>query len=265
MPSLERDMLVLLRRLLPHQAVGHRKVRLGTTHDGGYVLLDDFTGIDTAIGCGVGTNADFERDLAARDIAIKLFDHTVEAAPFPHPRFLFHRMAVMAKEPPDAPAVDLAGIARMFSLQPGAAILKIDIEGDEWALLRDAPREALRPYRQIVAELHWFEKAQDPQWRATAVAAVKNLTRDFAVVHVHANNHEPMLTFDGVRVPSVLEVSLASRRHYRLRPSGEQFPTALDTPNNSRQPDLWLGRFDYDDRLATRLWRRLRAGRRSWA
>jgi hypothetical protein len=63
----------------------------------------------------------------------------------------------------------------------------------------------------------------------------------------------------------VLEVSLASRRHYRLRPSGEQFPTALDTPNNSRQPDLWLGRFDYDDRLATRLWRRLREGRRSWA
>lgn len=257
MRSMKQEMIEMLGRLRPHRAHGCAKVRLGSSHDGGYVLLDDFAGIERAIGCGVGTNADFERDLARKGIPVELFDHTIDAVPYPHPLFTFHRRPVRAATPGDGDAIDLAGFVSLHALKPDSAVLKLDIEGDEWALLQHAPRQALLPWRQIVVELHWLDKASDAKWRACALAAMENVTRDFAVVHVHANNHSPMVSLDGLLVPMVLEISLARRRRYRLRRSDEEFPTALDTPNDNRKPDFRLGRFDFGDRLTARLWRRL--------
>ncbi len=264
MNELQRAMRHLLSQLRPYAAVGHEKIRLGPAHDCGYVMLDDFAPIKAAIGCGVGWNVDFEWQLAERGIEVDLFDHTVEDVPRKHPRFWFHRRK-LAVAPQDGQAsIDLDGIARRLAVPQGAALLKIDIEGDEWALFKHASRQAFLPYRQIVCEIHWLEKASDPQWYATALAAVQNLTRDFAVVHVHANNFGAMLSFgDGLLVPSVLELTLANRRYYRLRRSAEEFPTPLDAPNNSNKPDTWLGRFDFSEKPGQPLWQRIWRQQRS--
>jgi hypothetical protein len=265
MQDLQQAVRDLLGPLRPHRAVGHDKIRIGASHDGGYVMLDDFTGIHAAIGCGVGWNVDFEFELAERGIEVDLFDHTIAEPPRAHPRFWFHRRRV-AGAPQDGmpsldrdatPLVDLDGIAKRLAVPDGAALLKVDIEGDEWTLFQRASRAALRPYRQIVCEVHDLHGIADARFLATALAAVKNLTRDFAVVHVHANNHAPMLSFGGLLVPEVFELTFASRRHYRLRRSQEEFPTPLDTPNFRSRPDFWLGRFDFAEQLTPPLWRRL--------
>lgn len=257
MQALQRAVRDLLAPLRPHKALGHDKVRMGAAHDGGYVMLDDFSGIRSAIGCGVGDNVDFEFALAEKGIEVDLFDHTVAGAPRVHQRFWFHRRQISGVPHEDGSSIDLDGIARRYALPAGSALLKVDIEGDEWSLFQRASRSALRPYRQIVCEVHDLHGIADAGFLATASAAVKNLTRDFAVVHVHANNHSPMLSFGGLLVPEVLELTFASRRHYRLRRSDEEFPTPLDAPNFRSRPDMWLGRFDFSEQLTPPLWRRV--------
>jgi hypothetical protein len=245
----------LLNLMRPHQAVGQKKIRLGAPGDGGYVLLDDFAGIVRGVGCGVGWDVSFERDLAERGIEIDLFDHTVAGPPTQHARFHFHRIRLGDGAGED-PCVSLDGIAAMYRLAPGTAILKVDIEGDEWALLNQVTPASLLRYRQIVIELHWLNRAGDPQFLAAMTAAMRKLTRDFAVVHVHGNNNAPIASFGALKVPYVLELSLVSRHHYRLRRSHEEFPTALDAPNSDKRPDLPLGRFDFPRRLTDFLPRR---------
>lgn len=257
MQALQRAVRDLLAPLRPHKALGHDKVRIGAAHDGGYVMLDDFAGIRSAIGCGVGDNVDFEFALAEKGIEVDLFDHTVAGAPRVHQRFWFHRRRISGVPHEDGSSIDLDGIARRLVRPAGSALLKVDIEGDEWTLFQRASRSALRPYRQIVCEVHDLHGIADAGFLATASAAAKNLTRDFAVVHVHANNHSPMLSFGGLLVPEVLELTFASRRHYRLRRSDEEFPTPLDAPNFRSRPDMWLGRFDFSEQLTPPLWRRV--------
>lgn len=259
MNALQRDVLTLLRLLRPHDAVGYEKLRVGSPHDGGYVLLDDLAGLQAVVGCGVGHDVRFELELANRGIDVDLFDHTVAGAPQGHPRFRFHKVRVTTQVELQAPSISLEGIARMRALSDDAAMLKMDIEGDEWALLAETGRAAFRPYRQIVIELHWFDRLGDRSVREVVLTGVRNLTRDFAVVHVHANNHAPMLSFGGFLAPCVLEATLVKRSRYRLRPSEEEFPTPLDTPNNPNKPDMWLGKFDFPHPLTQSLRRRLRS------
>lgn len=257
MQAMKDGIAALLSLLRPHRALGRDKVRIGSAHDGGYVMLDDFTGIRSVIGCGVGLDVAFEFELAEKGLRVDLFDHTVAGPPRAHERFCFHRLRIAARASAGIAAVDLDDIARQYELPANSAVLKIDIEGDEWQLFAGASALALRPYRQIVCEFHWLENAGDPAWLARSLAAMRKLTADFAIVHVHANNYSPLLTIGDWRVPSVLELTFASRRHYRLRRSGEEFPTALDAANDPARPDYSLGRFDFDDRLTRRLWRRL--------
>jgi hypothetical protein len=235
----------LLNLMRPHKAVGHKKIRLGAPGDGGYVLLDDFAGIRRGVGCGVGWDVSFEHALAERGLEIDLFDHTVAGPPVQHARFQFHRIKLGDGLSGDEPCVSLDGIAAMHRMAPGTAILKMDIEGDEWALLTQVAPASLLRYRQILIELHWMDRAGDPKFLAVMTDAMRKLTRDFAVVHVHGNNAAPVAVLGALKVPYVLELSLVSRRHYRVRRSREEFPTALDAPNISQRPDLQLGRFDF--------------------
>ena len=49
-----------LRLLKPQQVKGFDKARFGKGHDGAYVMLDDFAGIDTALSFGIEQNIDWD-------------------------------------------------------------------------------------------------------------------------------------------------------------------------------------------------------------
>jgi len=68
-----------LRLLRPHAVEGVKKLRLGSPYDGGYVVLDDFRGVDTAFSLGIEKNATWDLDVAKRGITVYQFDHTVDA------------------------------------------------------------------------------------------------------------------------------------------------------------------------------------------
>jgi hypothetical protein len=234
-----------LRHFQPHDVAGFRKRRLGAPHDGGYVMLDDFAGVRAALSLGVGPEVSWDADVAALGIRVLQFDHTVAKSPQADSLFVFHKQRVVGR--PTAPGdVTLTGImTRPDIAADNDIVAKIDIDGSEWELLAATEPATLGRLRQIAFELHDTHLFAEPGWAATALAALENLNRTHACIHVHGNNWGPFTVIGGIPFPAGFEATFVRRSSYTLSPSSESFPTELDRPSNPKMPDLYLGRWDY--------------------
>lgn len=240
-----RENLVALGRLLrPMKAIGYTKRRFGTRHQGGYVMLDDFKGIAAAFSLGVSSNVDWDMEVANRDIPVYQFGNSIEDVIIRHSRFKFYQGAIGPAKGQisfDALATEYAG----EPLETASAIMKMDIEHDEWATLAAAAPKNLRKLRQFVVELHCMDLIAHPRWWLQAQAVLAKLHEEFCVVHVHGNVSGGALMVGGVPFPNVLEVTFASRHHYTFEETDELFPTPLDASCDPRLPDLYLGSFKF--------------------
>jgi hypothetical protein len=91
----------MMRLLRPYAAIGFHKARFGSARDGGYVLLDDFRGIDTAFSFGIEQNASWDLDIAEKGLTVYQFDHTVDAPITDHPHLIFTRKKISTEEGPE--------------------------------------------------------------------------------------------------------------------------------------------------------------------
>jgi len=243
---LDREHHASLRALFalfaPQQAQGKRKIRIGSSRDGGYVMLDDFQGIDAALSLGVGPDVSWDLALAERGVPVWQYDHTVAGPPRDHPLFHFERKQIVA-EGSSVNTLTLNALLR--KLTGNQLVLKMDIEGDEWSVLAALESELVTQCRQIVIEFHHFLSIGNPAWHQRARQALEILTRDFGVVHVHANNLSKHILLDGDSLPDSIEVTLANRRYYDLESTTEVFPGPHDRKNNLFFPDFHLGRFQF--------------------
>jgi hypothetical protein len=134
--------------------------------------------------------------------------------------------------------VTVARLIREHAPVAGAepdVFLKMDIEGGEYAAIGDIAAAAPR-IRCIAAEFHDLHTRT-----AEFNAALRALDRDFAVVHVHANNHCP---YDAaIGFPATVEISWINRRLLPAGtpPSPHAYPRAgLDYPCDPNKPDYGL-------------------------
>jgi hypothetical protein len=81
-----------LRDPQPHDIPGFAKRRAG-----GYVMLDDFDGVQAALSLGIGPEVSWDLDVARRGSRVLQFDHTVESSPQPHPHFVFSGLRVVGR------------------------------------------------------------------------------------------------------------------------------------------------------------------------
>ena len=242
---LSGEFRAFLRLLQPHDVTGHNKQRVGTDRDGGYVMLDDYITVRHALSLGIGLDVSWDIAMADRGIRVLQYDHSVNASPQANGRFVFHRRRVVAM--PQAPE-DIT-LAQIMAGDPLTAdddiVAKVDIEGAEWDLLARTDTDVLARIRQLAIEFHWLRNFADTGWRATAIAALRNLTATHCCIHVHGTNYAPFAVIGGVPFPEVFEATFVRRTDYRTFPSDAAFPTELDRPSNPKKPDLFLGRWSY--------------------
>ncbi len=235
--------LTIARMLLPFEVTNTPKVRVGADEDGGYVMLDDFDGIETAFSLGVGPNVDWDHAMAERGIEVHQFDHTVDGPPRQHGKFRFHKREITAAKTDETE--DLVSVLdHAVTHRPHSSILKIDIENAEWGVFASAGQDVFEKFSQILCEFHAFEHFANDWHYDLALRALHNLKRHFEVIHVHANNSAGIVYIDDAPLPFVLEVTLANRSRYDTRPSRRTYPTDLDRPNDRTRPDYALGRFE---------------------
>jgi hypothetical protein len=141
------------------------KARFGSAHDGGYILLDDFRGIDTAFSLGVEHDASWDIDVAKSGINVYQFDHTVDAPITNNARLIFERKKISTEAGPDSESLtSLIERHDKRNANPNI-LLKIDIENNEWAVFDTTPSELLNRFSQIVGEFHYFQDFSDAHWR----------------------------------------------------------------------------------------------------
>jgi hypothetical protein len=230
--------------MVPCSAKGYGKIRLGNKHDGGYVCLDDFSGIEAALSFGIGGDVSWDLEIADRAIPVYQYDDSVENPPVSHRKFRFFRERIGTGGNGGS---SIAAISSRHGIsEPASAILKIDIECAEWEVFDETPDEALSVFAQIVGEFHSFDEILDDQWFQRTSRVFEKLHKQFRIVHVHGNNYASQIVLGNMLFPRCLEFSFANRSRYDLSPSGEVFPGELDAPNDPSKPDCGLSRFDYE-------------------
>ena len=243
----KRQVLELYDLVRPMTCEGLGKVRVGNDKkDGGYVMADDFEGIEAALSLGIGHDISWDVEMTKLGVEIYQYDHTVEAPVevADNPRLHFHKAGIAAESDPSIPMRSLKDVmADEMSEHSGDLILKIDIDGYEWEVFETMPQEVLKRFRQICIEIHHpLARPGQPAKREQHLDVLRRLHRDFAPVHLHANNAGPVRELSGLRVPKLLEITYIRRDGREFRESEESFPGDFDVPNIPGKPEIPIGR-----------------------
>lgn len=200
------DELVTL--LAPEQPPATRWKRIGSIHDGGYVVpIDAVRACTGAISIGVGDNNDADIELASWGLPVHAWDHTVDVLPLSHPMVTFHRVGV-GHNPPELLTLD-AIVDRSFGPSAKHLALLLDAEGAEWDALSRCEDGTLGKFLLIAAELHGLgDMLIDP---LPQLDVLRRLNAQFVPVAVHANNHTATWEVAGVRLVDAIEVTWINR------------------------------------------------------
>lgn len=239
MPS-QKIILDCLSRLKVFDAdVG--KVRAGNLYDGGYIVPDDFDGIEGVISIGIGDDVSFDKFFADRDIRVFQYDHTVDGPPSTHDSFVFKKTGWGGVE--DGSVISLQQMLEENGLDSDDLVLKFDVEGDEWSALGYISASLLKKFRFIVCEIHSLSMLGDDNFFKKFQNAVDLLTTHHRVVHLHGNNCCGIRVVEGIPLPNVLEVTLYRMDRSQFFPSSSPIPSEIDFPNIQNEPDLILTPF----------------------
>ena len=212
--------------------------RYGVLHDGGYLMCENLMGTATAAySYGIDGRDDWgcevSQQLKATVHEYDCFNMIRPACE--HGALRFHEECVggTATKVEGRPYDTLPG---QLSRNKGAGkhlIVKMDIEGDEWATLMATPDSVLELIDQLAIEFH-----QRPGQPQPIADTVEKLKQHFYVAHFHANNFgcsgglEPFTAWAN-------EVLFVNKRIAVLDTSGRAptLPNPLDSPNNADGPD----------------------------
>lgn len=245
--ALQDTVLFALRRMEPYELVGYEKVRVGRNNDGGYVMIDDFDGIEAAYSIGINDDVSWDDDIADRGIPVFQYDHTITAPPSPRPEFHWQKLGLAAHDEVSSSLTSLrTEIEKNKHSKSKDLILKIDIEDAEWDVFSLMETQTLRSFRQIVAEFHNLQTLNEFGRSTKIIRALSNLAIDHRPVHVHANNNGEWVILGSIPVPTVLEITFVRRdvdKHFVA--NSDPLPGRFDMPNRVDRPDMPLGLFRY--------------------
>jgi len=248
-------------------------VRVGSAHDGGYVLPRSTIAASSALlSLGVEANWEFEEGALALNPSLSVTCVDGTTGPEVIRRRALREMGrALARVRPVkfARMVKLYGRARAFKAffarheflplmvgpEPGAGaatvpellerarrgdatrwvLVKMDIEGAEYDSLA-AAQGTLDRVAGIVIEFHDLGR----DW-SRFEATLRALEPTFVIAHVHGNNHLGYVP--GSRVPDALELTLVNRAlaPADLPAATDSYPLpTLDRPCDRRRPDLAL-------------------------
>lgn len=235
--------------------VGIPLIRVGSAHDGGYLLPDDLDNLTALLSPGVGDNSDFEFFFAEKGLRCYLADYSVEGPAREHENFTFLKKFIGTESRgseyislDSLVSVALSNISNLAEEQSkqGVArgadwVLSLDIEGAEFETLLEASDDCLDRFRIVVMELHGLQRIFHEPLLVLYRAMMVKMLRHFHICHIHPSNAFPSIIRHGVDVPVNLEITFI----HRSRVSSTIFPKAslphpLDTKVVPKNIDLVL-------------------------
>lgn len=180
-------------------APNHPKVRLGSRHDGGYVMIDiPSASYDAFLSGGIGNNITFEKAFLDKypDLKGIAFDGTLKQDPpgiHPHLEIVKKNIGPVTNEKTVNIKDYFKGYKNIF--------MKMDIEGGENALFASLTDEDLTKIKQLVIEFH----------SVTQVGIMKRLQKTHWLVHIHPNNNGKLKQEGDLQIPMLVECTYIRR------------------------------------------------------
>ena len=234
-------MTSLVRMMRPFDG-GHPLIRLGSDYDGGYLVPDDFEGIEYCFSPGVSQNSSFERDCLERNIKSFMADYSVEGPPDDLPGCQFTKKYLGARDTRTTMTLDRwvdESVGKDFT---GDLLLQMDIEGHEFETLLAARQDTLTKFRIAIIEIHLSQRLRRRSAYRLWSACFERLATIFDVVHVHPNNCSGVVEVHGFPLPRVFEITLHRKDRVSERRPIASLPHPLDQRNQLAKPDLVLPR-----------------------
>jgi hypothetical protein len=161
--------------------------RYGVLHDGGYLMCENLMdGAQAAYSYGIDGRDDWGCDVSRQlGTAVHEYDcFNLSRPACSRGSFVFHEECV-GGEPTTIEGRPYSTLADHIARNGDSGkrlIMKMDVEGSEWATLLAVPESLLDLVDQLAIEFHHTD---DPRF----VEVVKKLNRVFRVAHFHANNN----------------------------------------------------------------------------
>lgn len=206
--------------------------RMGSEHDGGYVVLDVDYSNAFLISGGIADDNNFEIAMAMRGSHVHQIDFSIENPPKNHPNLTFSKQKLIGlsntKNLGERSLDEV--VAEVRSEFDKELLLKLDVEGSEWEILKFS--DSLKDFRQIFLELHYLEKLAKSQESSDSIAILTKLLNQFFPVFISGNNCCGFVVLGGYSVPQVLEMTLLNRRFYAPSKNEQQNPNNIFQSKN---------------------------------
>lgn len=241
--------------------VGYTPVRIGNKKDGGYIVLDEISKLSNVVySYGISDDISFEEDFQAKypKNKIRMFDHTVSGICTNNSNLFFLKEGLSSYK-----TEQLATIEDHIQYYKDTNIehktLKIDIEWHEWDFFEKLNINTLKQFDQILCEFHIipvvYKDSHSPyftEFHKNTYLEINNMIyeRYFNILkkifsyylpfHVHINNSLQPIIVNGIKVPSLVEISLVNKNLVKqYSPTTKRFPQpTLDYPNKTDRPDV---------------------------
>lgn len=229
----------LIKRLTPYSVRGfEEKMRVGPHGDGGYIIPVNIVKlIDVVYSYGVGKNISFEKNLSLlKELIFRFYDAAVDNLPYRQGNFFFKKENIGRKKH------GIFGTFQGHLIENGdfekRILLKMDIEGDEWKVIRSILNGNYKNISAIILELHHLGRYEK---LAFYNRILKSINSKFTLVHIHANNFESVFNIKGKILPMASELTLINNNlvtQKSILNSG--LPSVHDFPNDAEREDIRL-------------------------
>ena len=214
---------------------GEKLQRIGPVHDGGYLLPDNFEGIQALYSPGVSDTLGFDLEIAERGILCFLADGTVNQPLNMHPNMHFEKM--MIGDGPADTYLSMDNWVARTAPPDGDLMLQMDIEGAEYEALLSSSRALLDRFRIIILELHGLDRYLFGDARILLERLMDNLLENHIICHVHPNNVCPPVNILGRVIPPIIELTLIRKDSFpNITGDEATYPHPLDAPNVPNLP-----------------------------
>jgi Methyltransferase FkbM domain len=250
-----RTVRKLLKRLYPLHT-DKELVRLGPKDDGGYLVPNDFQGIEACFSPGVGFVSGFEEACAQLGMEVFLADGSVDGPAVEHERFQFIKKFIGEGSPDEFVTLD-DWVNSSIDSSSSDLMLQMDIEGAEYPLLCSASEALLRRFRIIVVEFHHLGALLNLSSRRyeNVIKAFDNILKTHSCVHIHPNNASGIVRTKEFDIPKVMEFTFLRNDRITNTSYVRSFPHDLDCDNISRAPlvlpECWYAKRPQPSRRGT--------------
>ena len=203
-------------------------------------MIKPFSGKKIAYSFGINDDVAWDLQMANEGYELYQFDHTINKLPQKNASFHWYKLGLTGGAETDCKKNIETILALNGHLGTQNLLLKMDIEGDEWAVFANCSQQILEQFDQITVEFHGLEEYN----RDLVITALENLSKTHAVIHIHINNHCRQLYCGNLVLPQTIEVTYIKKGLYDLKKCASILPEYLDTANNRLLPDFWLGEWN---------------------